>query len=1340
MIARTKHNAGFTLAELLIVIAIILVLAALAIPSIITAQNNMRMLELNNAAESIANAAQTQMTAKKVAGTWLSAIEKGGTGADSSECRFQKAQNRPTNNVSEGLREVSEDVFKDTYYMTATEAQAANLITGLSLDDSVRAGNYLIEFTASTANVVSVFYTDGKSGFFGTPGSYDVVGYYSGNTARYQSTRMKNSPMIGYYQGTPSAATNAVALKNPTIWVDEENAELCIENPNLDGRQSWAKKSSLSVTIENLEPVEGKNGVSFTISGLQGDGLTSTGVIESSDPKVSFKLANEDGKVYRLGSRTGADTTGSVFRIDLNALATELETAGDSADDPKTEGNSAKDLMSRFSSNDQLLVNAEVSVPSISCVPATAKAYVRWPEPLAKLTVLVTNPSYGFLDEAGTKPKGDSYIKGKYVSPTVDLVDSDGNDPVTEIGKKAKEKTEIYELYKGGASHTANNALGGENIEETRQVYSGKWVRLAEAASQDANMKVTVGSYTPNGSTIDTGTKELGRVQSGTSTHTYQIYEIWVNKQRAGYLDNDVWHWDGGVGQVFANSGCVDQLTEGNATSSIETLTIDTRKLYETDKNVIPLNDDGGYDVYVRTTPKTAEVKAYFEKQAVGLANYLSWSSNVGTTGSRGANKGAPVRKPFENEFGASSTVALWNTSTMSGTMDNLPEAKDLRVYYTAAPAIAWGDMKFGSNDFSPYTTLPSAVLWFFPKNTSYSWDSPGTPDAYVRDIKSDDEDHPQVFKLRATSSADYEIPYGSTTPGFLSEGSDQLFYRAIEYYGEDGKRINWQYVPYTVQDNANYATVPNGPAKEGYAFTGWHVDEASTSPVDKNLVIPAGALIGTYDNKLVHGAVKLTAQYVKVGVGFAYVEFGAKGNLVGWAGYISNYQEKFESHLAPDDVEVASFGYYVVAPQGMKPSAESEDYRERSLVKQYEAVNVISDGTLYDLYRIGGYVSIPTGYGEMRSSTKTIMYVCGSEKARYTFNLNFAAAVAKEGDKSVDSTVWGTAEDPWKVRHGLQFPGAVPNNNASGTYPQSVYQGDSFVQEHDIDMVPTAIALANKYDWAFRGSYDGASYSIKNVHSRFLSTQADIGIKGLNSTVRAWGLFPAASGAAFANISIIEDANPNKLNLNGTNGFSFGMLVGYAEGCTFENCSVDGAKNTVFVTCPSNNTIVIGGLIGKAVNTTITGCEVSRFSVSLSSTNGSAWRVDPALGGLVGHLLDSSIERENQGVLSATVFDVELSVTTESAEGFSQYYGGVVGRVEGKDANIKKSFADTVKMTGPAREDVTVDTMKAGSYVGRNDRKGNPITGNGDSVNILQRYGDEEYTEVTAEIGYENA
>lgn len=1336
MVGRKKHIEGFTLAEVLIAVAIMLVLAALAVPSIISAQNNMRMVELNNAAESIANAAQTQMTAKKAAGTWLALIEKGGDGSDSSDCRYSKAVNRPTANASEGLQEVSTDIFNDTYYMTAAEAQAAGIIPALSIDDSVRKGNYLIEFTASTANVVSVFYTDGKSGFFGTAGPYDVADYYTTNsTARYQSARIKHSPMIGYYQGTPSGATNAVALANPVIWVDEENSLLCIENPNLSGTEKWAKGTSLSVTVKNLE--EEKNSASFTISGLQGSEFASTGVVESSDSKISLSLTDPDSKVYQLDGRTVTSKTKTVFKIDLNALASVFEKAG----------GEAASFIANFVSNDQILVSAEVAVPNTPFIPATAKAYVRWPEPLAKLTVLVTNPSYGFLDEEGKKPKSESYITGTYNAPTVDLVSASGGSIQTSIS--AKDRTQIFNLYEKD-SPAINNALGTENIEETRQVYSGKWVKLADAADQDANMQVSVGSYTPNGSAIETGTS-LGTVESSTSTHAYQIYEIWVNKQRAGYLDNDVWHWDGAVGQVFANSGCVDQLAEGQPTANIESFTIDTRKLYDTNKDVIPLNDDEGYDVYVRTTPKTAEVKAYFEAKASSLAKYLSWNTGgVGTTGSRGMNKGAPVRKPFENEFGASSTVALWNTTTMSGTLDNLPEAGDLRIYYTATPAIAWGDMKFGVNDYSPYTTLPSAVLWFFSKNTNYSWSSLGTPNAYVRDFESTDDDNPKAFKLRKPKEgADYEIPYGSTTSGVISEGNDQLFYRAIEYYDDDDKRINWQYVPYTVQNDAAYASVPSGPSKEGYAFTGWLVDGGSNS--EDPLIIPANAIVGAYDSQLPHGAVKLIAQYVKVGVGLIYAELSNSGTLVGWAGYLSNSQATFAPSLASDKTDIASFGYYVVVPQGKVPTVVSpNDYQERSLSKQLAGVDIAGDGVLFDLYRIGGYsASSLNGYGEMRQSNRTITYKCGEQSATYTFNLNFAAAVAKEGDTSISSADWGKQSSPWQVRHALQFPGSLPNNNGASSV-QAAYQKNSFSQSHDIDMADTVASeltnkgLTNKYEWSFRGSYDGNEYLITNLYYRFLDGTAGITMKDASGVI-AWGLFSCAIGdnidnpAKISNIKISID--PGIWSMKASIGLSVGMLVGYASNCVIDNCQFDGMESSVSVASSFNSgPTSFGGLVGEAIDSTIQDSSVQKVKLYLSAHSGTKWNPSksPAMGGLVGRLTNSKVVASEGDNPIISSYKVDLSISVPPSSGEYLCFGGIAGIVKNeKDfASVNNCYASEVTMNVPERNEESEKFAYFGTFFGSYIGAADAIVSNTVPTGITYCYGAELSQAVESKIG----
>ncbi|WP_428422338.1 prepilin-type N-terminal cleavage/methylation domain-containing protein [Paraeggerthella hominis] len=125
--AHQAHTKGFTLAELLLSVAILLVLAALAFPSIVSAQNNMRMVELNNAAESIANAAQSQMTAKKVSGAWWSLVESEGLAQTKAVNLPSTINGRPTD-------------AQNTFYITADQARKSSIVPPLAVDDSVRRG------------------------------------------------------------------------------------------------------------------------------------------------------------------------------------------------------------------------------------------------------------------------------------------------------------------------------------------------------------------------------------------------------------------------------------------------------------------------------------------------------------------------------------------------------------------------------------------------------------------------------------------------------------------------------------------------------------------------------------------------------------------------------------------------------------------------------------------------------------------------------------------------------------------------------------------------------------------------------------------------------------------------------------------------------------------------------------------------------------------------------------------------------------------------------------------------------------------------------------------------
>lgn len=242
MMARMKYTAGFTLAELMMSIAIVLVLAAIALPSVVSAQNNMRMVELDNAAHSIANAAQAEMTAMKVSGTWL------------------------------GFLDARTGESKNTNYLLRDEARSAGFITPTSIDETVYAGDYVIVFDRDTASVTEVYYADGKSGFFGSaPASTTAAqDYYAkGAGSSNADDRRSANPMIGYYSGTAAGATSAVALSNPVIWVEDRvelKGLLCVQDPNVTGHPEWKSKTELAISKKDAEG----NTVSFSIGGLDG--------------------------------------------------------------------------------------------------------------------------------------------------------------------------------------------------------------------------------------------------------------------------------------------------------------------------------------------------------------------------------------------------------------------------------------------------------------------------------------------------------------------------------------------------------------------------------------------------------------------------------------------------------------------------------------------------------------------------------------------------------------------------------------------------------------------------------------------------------------------------------------------------------------------------------------------------------------------------------------------------------------------------------------------------------------------------------------------------------------
>lgn len=197
-------------------VAIILILVLIAVPSIVSIQKNMHMLELDNAAKQVAAAVQTQMTAEKVSGTWLEKIgkiDKGGVLKQSAKHLALDVQDK-----------------NNTYYLTADQVRNNGLLPSLAIDSVVRENDYVVEFNKTTATVCGVFYSDNKTGWFSPDANGTAAqAYYKNLTApsqRDQSARKAAEPMIGYFGGRSEGATPAIALEKPAIWVNGEG-KLC---------------------------------------------------------------------------------------------------------------------------------------------------------------------------------------------------------------------------------------------------------------------------------------------------------------------------------------------------------------------------------------------------------------------------------------------------------------------------------------------------------------------------------------------------------------------------------------------------------------------------------------------------------------------------------------------------------------------------------------------------------------------------------------------------------------------------------------------------------------------------------------------------------------------------------------------------------------------------------------------------------------------------------------------------------------------------------------------------------------------------------------------------------
>ena len=232
-----RNRAGFSIAEMLVVMAILAVLGGLTAVGVVHHQHNMALLERDGIAKELFISAQNHLAM---------AESQGYLGLSSQAYGIQDA------------KVTAKD--PDTYYFMVNQGDQYDKNTVLdlmlpfaSVDETVRkGGSYVIRYQANPARVLEVFYCSPKGTRFGhefQPVEYSSIRNLSGAGSEQRENRKnykfgdQDTAVVGWYGGTDAASmtmSEDALLLPPSInsaagEADSENSEtlrITVTDPN----------------------------------------------------------------------------------------------------------------------------------------------------------------------------------------------------------------------------------------------------------------------------------------------------------------------------------------------------------------------------------------------------------------------------------------------------------------------------------------------------------------------------------------------------------------------------------------------------------------------------------------------------------------------------------------------------------------------------------------------------------------------------------------------------------------------------------------------------------------------------------------------------------------------------------------------------------------------------------------------------------------------------------------------------------------------------------------------------------------------------------------------------
>lgn len=294
-----KNKLGFTLAEVLIVVAIISILAGIALVAVWNYQRSLHQLEMDGTAKEIFVAAQNHLSAAAGQG-YLGLSSSGSEGSDGEQLPGSFG-NEEGDGIYYFIVSSASDLDKDDVLSL--------MLPFASVDETVRlGGNYIIRYQREPALVLDVFYSNrtGRFNFNYTNDLYNtLISSYRGDEKK-MDRRNYNGAVLGYYGGVEAQRLEAIELKQPSVIIHNANTlTATVTDPNygkagaslrliIEGKSGGAKRViELTGTLPGY--ITNNNGeYTVTLDDITRSGMHFAQLFEKGDDGTTLFIPGED--------------------------------------------------------------------------------------------------------------------------------------------------------------------------------------------------------------------------------------------------------------------------------------------------------------------------------------------------------------------------------------------------------------------------------------------------------------------------------------------------------------------------------------------------------------------------------------------------------------------------------------------------------------------------------------------------------------------------------------------------------------------------------------------------------------------------------------------------------------------------------------------------------------------------------------------------------------------------------------------------------------------------------------------------------------------------------------